>query len=127
MKMTSVSESKGCKMLEELKWIKTWCKSICIKLQQPTNTHNRYACMQKTIFMQLAPRWVANIFMEKLPAPNLTSTAGSKLPSTRITNRNPLLRSAMSDSSPSQRGYQLRNEGKPHYCVDAAVRNDDVS
>ena len=54
--MTSVSESKRCKMLEttpEIKWIKTWYRSISIKLQQPTNGHNRCACMQKTIFMQL--------------------------------------------------------------------------
>ena len=67
-------------------------------------------CMHaETIFMQLAPRWVANIFMEKLPAPNLTSTAGSKLPSTRIPNHNPHLRSAMSDSSPSgDTSYVLR-------------------
>ena len=126
-----MSESKRCKMLEttpELKWIKTWCKSICIKLQQPTNAHNRCACMQKTIFMQLAPRWVANIFMEKLPAPNLTSTAGSKLPSTRIPNRNPHLRSVMSDSFPSRdTSYVMRGSHITICGVDAAVRNDDVS
>ena len=63
--MTSVSEGKRCKLLEttpEIKWIKTWYKSISIKLQQPTNGHiNRCACMQKTIFMQLAPQRVANM------------------------------------------------------------------
>ena len=62
--MTSVSEGKRCKLLEttpEIKWIKTWYRSISIKLQQPTNGHNRCACMQNTIFMQLGLRRVANM------------------------------------------------------------------